>query len=173
MQRDVLFSSEETDWHTPAWVLERVVETFGRPIDLDPCSNIGAPVVNAERHFTVEQDGLAQEWCSPAAYLNPPYTRRLGRWTRKLVESYNAGLVKQAVLLVPARTSNAWWKDLQPYPVVFLQGRLHFSGSVTGAPFPSALVYLGPNVGRFFYAFAPFGAPYLSVPWGERAQGAA
>jgi hypothetical protein len=39
----------------------------------------------------------------------------------------------------------------------WLHGRLVFVGNENSAPFPSAVVYLGANPERFYWAFRPFG----------------
>jgi phage N-6-adenine-methyltransferase len=104
---------------------------------LDPC----ATAANAKcvRFFTLEQDGLAQEWTG-RVFMNPPYGRQIGSWMRKAWES--AGSTAELVVcLVPARTCAAWWHEYAARGEVrFLRGRLRFGGAKSSAPFPSAVV---------------------------------
>lgn len=99
--------------------------------------------------------------------MNPPYGRSAddGRtvadWVRKLIAEHETGRVIEAVALLPARTDTSWFHDLRDYPRCFLRGRLRFSGSEQGAPFPSMAVYLGPTLERFARAFAPLGDTFL------------
>ena len=50
-------------WNTPQEVVDKVVEYFGGPVELDPCSNSADnPNVPCLRCFTEEQDGLSFQW---------------------------------------------------------------------------------------------------------------
>jgi len=156
-----LYSSDSTEWYTPADIVERVTRVLGS-IDLDPCSNSkDAPNVPAEKHYTVDDDGLAQEW-SGAVYMNPPYGRGIEAWIEKLVGEYREGAVTAAVALVPARTDTQWFRLLRDFPVCFVTGRLRFSGA-DPAPFPSCAVYLGADVGAFYAAFHEIGDIYVRM----------
>lgn len=151
-----LMSSETPEWYTPPEVIACVVLALGG-IDLDPCSNSkDAPRIPAARHFTVEDDGLAQPW-SGRVYMNPPYGREIGDWIAKLAAEHGAGRVTEAIALVPARTDTGWWRALPARYACFVTGRLTFSDHDNAAPFPSAALYLGDNPERFVAAFADLG----------------
>lgn len=153
---DVHFSSETPEHYTPQHVIERVVECLGG-IDLDPCSNSHEnPNVPAAAHYTLDDDGLSQEW-QGTVYLNPPYGREIEAWVSKLVESYERGAVSEAIALVPARTDTQWWQLLNDYHICFVVGRLAFIGNEGPAPFPSAVVYLGGETAAFVDAFEDLG----------------
>jgi phage N-6-adenine-methyltransferase len=158
---NVHFSSETPEWYTPWDVIERVQSLFGE-IDLDPCSNPGVPIVPALAHFTENTDGLSQPWAG-RVYMNPPYGRGIGEWVSKLAESYASGAVTEAVALVPARTDTEWFNQLRDGAVCFIRGRLRFSESETGAPFPSAAVYLGNRRDDFAEKFADVGDIWVRV----------
>ena len=155
----VHFSSETPEHYTPAEIINLVVAVLGG-IDLDPCSNShDNPNVPAATHYTKEDDGLAQEWHG-MTYMNPPYGREIGAWVDKLVKSYCAGTVYEAIALVPARVDTQWWKTLTQACTFFcfVEGRLSFEGNDgNNAPFPSAVVYLGPNCGAFYHTFSTIG----------------
>lgn len=53
------------------------------------------------------------------------------------------------------------YQSLREHPRCFLRGRLRFSGSEQGAPFPSMTVYLGADVARFARAFERLGDTYV------------
>jgi len=97
--------------------------------------------------------------------MNSPYGRTIPQWIDKLVSEYRAGRVTQAIALVPARTDTAWFAALRDFPRCFLQGRLTFRKSdgsdADPAPFPSALVYLGPDIDRFAEVFSDLGDIYV------------
>lgn len=85
-----------------------------------------------DRHWTVEDDGLAQSWAGERIYCNPPYSS-IGPWVAKAWLERNAQLI---VMLLPAnRTEQRWWmQGIEPFrdrhgsvlTVEFLPGRLRF-----------------------------------------------
>lgn len=152
----VHFSSESPEHYTPSVIIEAAIACMGG-IDLDPCSNSKeTPNVPAATHYTREDDGLTQEWRG-CVYMNPPYGREIDEWIAKLVSEYEAGNVTEAIALVPSRTDTQWWQRLREYHVCLVSGRLKFIGNNDSAPFPSAVFYLGQNIGRFVYAFEELG----------------
>lgn len=157
----VHYSSESPEWYTPPEIVERVIRCLGA-IDLDPCSNSGAPNIPAALHFTESDDGLLQEW-QGRIYMNPPYGRPIAGWVEKLCGEYRAGRVSAAVALVPARTDTTWFQMLRDAAMCFIDGRLKFSGHDNAAPFPSAAAYLGDDIAAFADAFD--GAGDIWVRW--------
>ena len=81
------------------------------------------------RFWTIEDDGLEQDWTGERVWCNPPYSA-IAPWCEKAWRS-NAELV---VMLLPAnRTEQRWWQDhINPgrldgrIRVEFLPGRLRF-----------------------------------------------
>jgi hypothetical protein len=128
------------EWYTPP----EIFEALGIEFTLDPASPPGGlPWIPARRHFSVVDDGLAQEW-SGRVWLNPPYGRDIGAWTRKLAEHGDG------IALVFARTETRWFQEAikQATAACFLKGRLKFvsgerSGPVGSAPAPSVLLAYG------------------------------
>jgi hypothetical protein len=156
------FSSDDTDWQTPGWLVQAAERVLGE-IDLDPCCcDPDDPAVPAQRHFTEEMDGLSRPWRG-RAYLNPPYGRDIGDWLEKLDTEYQAGRVSQAVVLLPARTDTRWFRQLRSYPRCFLHGRLKFGEAESSAPFPSMTLYLGESTTRFVEEFSQHGDIYVHV----------
>lgn len=177
-----IMSSAKSDWRTPAEVLELVRKVA--PIALDPCTTVDNPT-EARAVMTLDYaeaipdgldcewvggDGLKHTWENVAArlggliYVNPPYGRDIWRWTEKCAEARAAEV--DVIALLPARTDTRWWQDDCVPPdaadaVCFWRGRLTFVGAPAPAPFPSALVYWGPNKYRFADAFAARGAIWL------------
>jgi len=152
---DVHHSSESVEHYTPPEILEAVIACLGA-IDLDPCSNDGPPNVPAAKHYARTDDGLTQPWCG-RVYMNPPYGREIDAWVAKLCEEHAHGGVEEAIALVPARTDTQWFARLRDFKCCFVSGRLTFIGNDDPAPFPSAIVYLGNDEGKFYRCFAAFG----------------
>jgi hypothetical protein len=126
------------EWLTPRWLIDQL-----GPFDLDPCSPINRPWPTAARHYTIENDGLRQDW-DGFVWCNPPYSQ-IDRWLARMAD-HNHGLA-----LVAARTeTRAWHEHIWPRYTggLSLRGRLHFC-DVTGKPslsnsgFPSVVVAFG------------------------------
>ena len=136
----VHFSSATQEWATPQDYFDRCHVEWN--FTLDPCCT--HQNAKCSRHFTVAEDGLAQDWSTDRVWMNPPYGREIGRWMRKAHEESRRGAL--VVCLVPARTDTAWWHDYAAHGEVrFLRGRLKFGGAKNSAPFPSALVIFRPT----------------------------
>ncbi len=112
------------EWLTPP----EIIKSLG-DFDIDPCSPIDRPWETAKKHFTINDDGLNQEWIG-RIWCNPPYGRETFKWLEKLA-SHGSG-----VALIFARTetrgfhSEIWNKADS---VFFFKGRLKFY-YVTGEP---------------------------------------
>jgi len=109
-------SGGSDEWLTPPSLLEAL-----GPFDLDPCSPIARPWDTAAKHYTIEDDGLRQEWHG-RVWLNPPYAQA-GKWLGRLADHGHG------TALIFARTETAlWFERVWPRAsaVLFLRGRLHF-----------------------------------------------
>jgi hypothetical protein len=63
--------------------------------------------IPADRHFTPDDDGLAQDWADAFVFMNHPYARGSSpQWTEKFRKHSNG------VAVVVDRTSVAWWQAL-------------------------------------------------------------
>ncbi len=141
----VAVSSACQTWETPPDLLARLYEVLGTDFDLDPCSpGRLRSRVRAPRHFTVDDNGLAQDWTG-RVFMNPPYGRGIRAWTAKARREVEAGRAEFVIGLVPARTDTRWWHaDIARKADTWLfQGRLRFGDGTAPAPFPSALVLWG------------------------------
>jgi len=147
-------SSKQDAWSTPPHIIRRALDVLGE-IDLDPASDgITVPALN---HYTEATcDGLTASWFG-RVWLNPPYGRTIGAWTRKAVREFDEGLVTEMILLVPARVDTKWFRGLLGGVICFLHGRLKFGAQPAPAPFPSALIYFGPNAAKFAAVFSSVG----------------
>jgi len=127
------------EWLTPPTILE----ALGK-FDLDPCAPITRPWDTAEHHYTVMDDGLAQEWTG-RVWCNPPYGREAEKWLARLAEHGNG------IALIFARTETRMFFS-QVWPkaqgVLFIEGRLYFhhvdgSRAAANSGAPSVLVAYG------------------------------
>lgn len=74
------YEGKSNEWLTPP----EIIEALG-PFDLDPCAPIERPWPTANRHYTVEDDGLRQPW-DGFVWVNPPYGPHTWKWLHKLAE---------------------------------------------------------------------------------------
>lgn len=121
-------------WTTPRDLFDRLNLEFGFTHDAacTPENALAKPI----------GDGLRDEW-SGVVWCNPPYDETLGLWVRKAWESAQAGTT--SVLLVPVRTSVAWWHEYAMRAQIrFLRGRLKFGDARVSAPFDSAILVFYP-----------------------------
>lgn len=116
-------------WLTPPDILRAL-----GPFDLDPCAPLQRPWDTATHHFTIQDDGLVQEWAG-RVWLNPPFGREAVVWLRRLREHGNG------IALIPARTETAMFYECvwgHAHAVLFMRGRPHFyRADGTRAPFNS------------------------------------
>lgn len=137
-----LLSSKNMCWCTPVDLFNELDQEFH--FDLDPaCTHKSA---KCKRHFTPEEDGLAQSWGGSRVFCNPPYGRAIADWVRKgYEESKKPGTL--VVMLIPARTDTQYFHEYifgKAAEIRFLQGRVKFTdeeGTESDpAPFPSAVI---------------------------------
>lgn len=137
-------SFERTKTGTEVWLTPPyIIDALGA-FDLDPCAAIGQPWPSAKKHYTIEDDGLSQDWAG-RVYMNPPYGTQTSKWLKKLSEHGNG------IALIFARTETRMFFDYiwdKADAILFLKGRLSFynadgtkGNSNAGAP--SCLVAYG------------------------------
>jgi hypothetical protein len=139
-------------------------------IDLDPAScEFANRTVKAKEYFSLENDGLSQEWHGNV-WLNPPYGRGLlSKFAKKIAESYEEGKIEQAIVLVNNGTETQWFRKLidKSSAFVFPIGRIFFvnqygeekKDTLQGQCF----IYFGNNPEKFLEVFKKYG-------WGEVRQ---
>lgn len=156
----VTHNSGNNEWYTPAEYTEAAMEVMGS-IDLDPAScETANQIVKAANYYTVETDGLKNEWYGNI-FLNPPYASKLvEKFIEKLVSDRDN--YQQAIILVNNATETKWFCKLIRISsaVVFPKGRIKFytpSGK-TGSPLQGqAIAYIGNKPEIFVEKFKIFG----------------
>lgn len=141
MLNNSLYSSDKMDWGTPQKLFNKLNLYFN--FTLDPCCS----EVNkkCDKYFTIEDNGLIQDWSKDVVWMNPPYGREMKDWIKKAYDESLKGAT--VVCLVPSRTDTRWFHDYvyEKSDIVFLNKRLDFAGSTNKAPFPSMLVIYNSN----------------------------
>ncbi|MGH8432526.1 MAG: DNA N-6-adenine-methyltransferase, partial [Solimonas sp.] len=83
------------EWLTPPDILSRL-----GVFDMDPCAPVVRPWDTARRHYTIQDNGLAQVWAG-RVWCNPPFGREAVKWLRRMAEHGDG------IALIPARTETA------------------------------------------------------------------
>jgi len=155
----VMFSNAKTGgkdhFETPKAFYKKLDSIY--QFTLDPASS--QENHKCERYFTMDDDGLAQNWEGHTVFVNPPYSQNK-RWIEKCYLEGQKENTK-VVTLIPARTETKFWHEycMRAKEIFFIKGRLYFeldgkrvqiperkNGVLTGrmvetaAPFPSAVV---------------------------------
>lgn len=154
----VAHNSGNNEWYTPAELIESARKVMGE-IELDPASSeMANQIVKAKTIYTIDDDGLSQEWFGKV-WLNPPYA---GDLIGKFIDKLNESNVEQAIVLVNNATETNWFNSLivNASAVVFPKGRVKFytPNNTTGAPLQGqAIVYIGENNFEFMQEFSQYG----------------
>ena len=133
---DVHYSSKTDNWATPQSFFDRLNAEFN--FTLDPCAD--KDNAKCTKYYTIDDNGLAQDWAGERVFMNPPYGRVIGDWVRKAYEESLKGTL--VVALIPARTDTRYWHDyvMRASEIRLVKGRLKFGDGRNSAPFPSAVV---------------------------------
>jgi len=157
----------ENEWYTPERYILAARDVLGG-IDLDPAtSEIANETVGAGRIFTIDDDGLSQEW-DGHVWMNPPYAQPfIAQFCAKLRDEYEAGRVTEAICLTHNYTDTEWFHNLQAAAsaICFTRGRVKFESPGGGVAAPTqgqAFFYLGDYPRRFAGVFCQFG--FVVVP---------
>jgi phage N-6-adenine-methyltransferase len=141
----------EIEWYTPRQYLDAAVEVMGA-IELDPASSEAAQEhVRAESYYTLADDGLAQRWMG-RVFLNPPYAMpTIKQFVGKLVESYEAGDVSEAILLTNSAADTSWFHEALAVMSLLChtRGRISFLQARDG----ELLEKCAPTHGQSFFYF--------------------
>ncbi len=150
------------EWYTPTAYIEAAREVLGE-IDLDPASSdIAQKTVRAKDYFTVDDDGLKNEWRGKI-WMNPPYTSgTIERFISKIIKHFPRD-IPEAIVLVNNATETKWFQEIATIAsaICFPSGRIKFldeTGEPRGTPLQGqAVIYLGDHVAKFIGAFSSFG----------------
>jgi ParB family chromosome partitioning protein len=156
------FGTSENEWFTPPPYIAAARAVMGE-IDLDPATHpIAQQTIQAISHYTVDENGLAQEWRG-RVWLNPPYEQPLiAQFVAKLLQELRTRRVEQAILLTHNYTDTAWFHDAEAGAdlICFTRGRVKFvdpDGDECAPTQGQAFFYFGPATDRFRETFSAFG----------------
>lgn len=161
--------------YTPEWLILKARQALGGEIDLDPASCKEAQtVVQANRFFDIEHDGLKQPWVTTALWLNHPYGDTLNQpWAEKLLSEWNGGGMMKGLALMPASVGSKWFQLLADFPRCHLSQRVTFWGPADkgdGPRFDSVVFAFGIPLDTFAEAFEDVGHIYVRYQRGRNGN---
>ena len=131
------YKKKSMEWTTPGKLFKELDNEFN--FTLDPCSTHSNAL--CFKHYTIEEDGLNQDWSNEIVFMNPTYGREISKWIKKAyLESLNNATV---VCLLPCRTDTRYWHEyilMYAKEIRYIKGRLKYGNSKINAPFSSAIV---------------------------------
>jgi hypothetical protein len=156
----------EFERYTPPRFIELARKAMGG-IDLDPAScAMAQKIVRARKFYTIETDGLKQNWCGNV-WLNGPFCRGLmSAFVNKLVAEVDAGRTTQAIMLTGNCTETDWFQMAMHTcsSACFKEGRICFLRPQGNEIVPmgpptqgQVFFYYGKNRERFDDVFEPIG----------------
>lgn len=152
--REIMFSSNRSDWETPQKDFDEWNEIYNFELDLAASkynSKCGLNYIDEELNsLDIDWHTLTDGWM----FLNPPYDK-----SKEFIEKCDEEAQKGAriVCLLPARTDTIAFHDriYKKYEIDLLKGRLKFEidgkpilnkkGRPQSAPFPSMLIFFEKN----------------------------
>ena len=139
MNAAAMFSSATDEWETPKRIFDELDREFN--FTIDPCST--DENAKCAKHYTRQDDGLAQDWTGERVFCNPPYGREMPKWIAKCAAHGAKGGL--AVMLIPARTDTRAFHEFiyNKAEIRFIRGRLKYGGAKYNATFPSMVVVFG------------------------------
>lgn len=136
----VFLSSQTVEWPTPQALFDKLDAEFHFTVD------VAATPTNTKcaKFYTVDDDGLSQDWTGETVWCNPPYGPQLTHWVYKAATSDAT-----TVMLLPARTDVKWFHNyvLNRAEIRFIKGRVTFGDATAPAPFPCMVLVFRPNFG--------------------------
>ena len=141
-----LFSNRTDEWGTPRALFAALDTEFH--FTLDACAtpdNAKCPYF-----FTMEQNGLLQDWGGFTVFVNPPYSESAA-WLKKCHEEAQRSRADKKtviVVLIPCRTDTRYFHDycMKADEIRLIKGRLKYNDEPQSAPFPSGIfIFNGSN----------------------------
>lgn len=152
----------ENEWYTPQEYIEAARDCLGT-IELDPASSEYAQqTVSAENYYTIEDNGLCQDWHGKV-WLNPPYSQPdISHFAEKMASEYEAGNVSEAIMLTHNYTDTGWFHRAASAAsaILLTRGRIGFvnpEGEKASPTQGQAFFYYGNDVEAFAKSMGHYG----------------
>lgn len=136
-----MMTSNSNEWATPQELFDVLNKEFN--FTLDPCST--HENAKCSKHYTINENGLNQDWNGETVFCNPPYGSEIKNWVKKCYEEHIKNNIT-VVMLIPARTDTTYFHDYiyKKSEIRFIKGRVKFVDENRNgnkpAPFPSMIV---------------------------------
>ena len=149
--------NSKDNWETPKYFFDLLDKGKEFNFTLDPCAT--KENMLCDKYYTIEDDGLKQDWGGEAVFVNPPFSH-IAEWCKKCWfegSKYNTTVV----MILPSRTDTRYWHDyiMDANEIWFCKGRVNFlmGGKLPkrgGSNFPLSVVVFG-NRDNYERCFTP------------------
>lgn len=95
--------TKTVEWSTPDWLFDLLNREFHFTVDAASTHENA----KCEQHWTVKEDGLAQDWTGERVFVNPPWN--IATLSAFAAKAYRSSCI--AVLIVPIKADQGWWHD--------------------------------------------------------------
>lgn len=143
---------DRSHWYTPQEILLRI-KAMVPAFDLDVASCEEANrAIKAKRFYT--EHALRNTWEGRVFCCPPDRGRRVGKWARRMAQSYKVGQVVHGFLVTEASPWEEWFQEAtQKGAVAFVRGVKFDGPGAANAPKNIAVFYFGPDTKAFYEAF--------------------
>jgi phage N-6-adenine-methyltransferase len=152
--------SKETDERsTPQEFFDKLNSIF--QFNLDSCAT--KENTKCEKYWTIDDDGLKQDWAS-STFCNPPYSH--GQPIKWVTKAYNESFKNNnSVLILKSDTSTkAFHQALDYCDAMFaMKDRLKFNGNSNTAMFATIIVIYGYDIKYHYHVKGIFKGSWLKI----------
>ncbi|MCX8289100.1 DNA N-6-adenine-methyltransferase [Enterobacter pseudoroggenkampii] len=161
--------NNDDEYHSPIEYINSARVVMGC-INIDPASNDEAQkTVKADRYYTKDNSSLSDsvEW-NGKVWMNPPYSRIIKSFTAKLVNEWDKGNTKEAIVLTNNGTDTHWFNDLasRASAICLHKGRIRFIKNgqpTTNNNKGQVITYLGNHPDKFGNEFSKYGTVFFKL----------
>ena len=161
-------NNRNDEWYTPQEYVEAARQVMGA-IDLDPASNADTNArIGAAEFFSIENSAFENDWHG-RVWMNPPYSRVIKHFVKKLCDSYREGTVTEAIVVTNNGTDTKWFHEMASISsgVCLPIGRIGFLNEqgqkIDNNNKGQVFTYIGPNWERFKTVFERYGRVYYNA----------
>ena len=76
-------TSNSNEWATPQELFDVLNKEFN--FTLDPCST--HENAKCSKHYTINENGLNQDWNGETVFCNPPYGSEIKKWVKSVTRN--------------------------------------------------------------------------------------
>ena len=138
MGTQIVGSSDSMEYSTPLQIVEPLIREFN--LTKDVCAS--SLNYKLSDYWTKQDNSLLKDW-EGNCWMNPPFSRDLGKWVKKAFnDTIKFGGTK--VCLIPVRSNTKWWAEICTQAEIrFINGEVNFNNEKRGLWLPMCIIIFG------------------------------